>query len=110
MRAAQREAQSRGRAGMLASELDYIGRNVIVKAGYGSAFTHSLGHGLGLRIHEWPRIGRRCNDILPENAVITIEPGIYIPNSFGIRIENSVLLTSTGAEPLPTSDTSLIVI
>ena len=83
---------------------------MIVKAGYGKAFTHSLGHGLGLRIHEWPRIGRRCDDILPENAVITIEPGIYIADSFGIRIENSVLLSSSGPEQLPKSDTSLVVI
>ena len=107
---AQRKAQDQARPGMSADELDEIGRNVITKAGYGRFFTHSLGHGLGLRVHEWPRIGRGCTDILPENVVITIEPGIYISGSFGIRIENSVLLSSTGSEQLPTSDTSLIVI
>ncbi|MFC2085857.1 aminopeptidase P family protein [Bacteroidota bacterium] len=110
VRLAQHRAQTRAKAGMPASELDFIGRRVIVDAGYGKSFSHSLGHGIGLRIHEWPRIGRRCNYALPENSVITIEPGIYIPDSFGIRIENAVLLTSTGAEQLPASDTSLIVL
>lgn len=110
VRSAQREAQDGAHAGMLASELDRIGRDAITISGYGNAFSHGLGHGLGLRVHEWPRIGRGCNDILPENAVITIEPGIYIAGAFGIRIENSVLLTSSGADQLPKSDTSLIVI
>jgi Xaa-Pro aminopeptidase len=107
---AQRTAQEAARAGMVASELDAIARDLITDAGYGGSFNHSLGHGLGLRIHEWPRIGRGCSEVLPKNVVITIEPGIYIAESFGIRIENSVLLTDSGAEQLPTSDTSLIVI
>ncbi len=107
---AQRAAQDEAQSGMRAGELDRIAREVIEKAGYGRTFIHSLGHGLGLRVHEWPRIARRCDDILPENAVITIEPGIYVADSFGIRIENSVLLSSSGSEQLPKSDTSLIVI
>ena len=107
---AHSEAQRSARSGMLAGDLDSIGRTVIESAGYGEAFSHGLGHGLGLRLHEWPRVGRNCNYPLPENTVITIEPGIYLPGSFGIRIENAVLLTASGADPLPASDTSLIVI
>lgn len=107
---AQSKAEESARSGMVARELDGIGRSVIEDAGFGEAFTHSLGHGIGLRVHEWPRISRSSSDTLPESTVVTIEPGIYIPGSFGIRIENSVLVNPSGAEPLPLSEKSLIVI
>ena len=107
---AQSEAQRQARSNMAASELDGIARSIIEGAGLGDSFTHSLGHGIGLDVHEWPRIASNSKDILPERCVVTIEPGIYLQDRFGIRIENSVILSSDGAEQLPTSDTSLIVI
>jgi len=107
---AQSAAEQAACSGLLASDLDGIARDMIDAAGYGGAFTHGLGHGLGLRVHEWPRIGRNCDEPLPENCVITIEPGVYISNEFGIRIENSVVVNSKGNDPLPSSTTSLIVL
>jgi Xaa-Pro aminopeptidase len=107
---AQSEAQGQARSNMAASELDGIARRIIENAGFGASFTHSLGHGLGLDVHEWPRIAATSKDTLPDHAVVTIEPGVYLEGSFGIRIENSVVLNSDGAEQLPASDTSLIVI
>jgi Xaa-Pro aminopeptidase len=110
VREAQSTAQQAARPGMTAESLDRTARSIIDEAGLGEFFSHSLGHGLGLQVHEWPRIGRSNTDILPENVVITIEPGVYIPGAFGIRIENSVIVTSSGSEALPASDTKLITL
>ena len=63
-------------------------------------FTHSLGHGIGLRIHEAPRIAATNDETLPDGAVVTIEPGVYIPGRFGVRIENAVILHPDGCEAL----------
>lgn len=110
VRTAQRTAEVAARSGMRACDLDRAGRQVIEGAGLGSAFTHSLGHGIGLRIHEPPRIASTNEEILPDGAVVTIEPGVYLPGRFGIRIENSVVLRSTGCEPLPRTSTELLVL
>jgi Xaa-Pro aminopeptidase len=80
-------------AGVTADGLDAAARNVITKAGYGENFRHSLGHGLGYDVHENPRVAHgNTSNIIPENCVITIEPGIYLPGKFGMRIEDDVVI------------------
>ncbi len=98
VRFAQEASIKKARAGVAASEIDKAGRDVIEKAGYGDFFIHSTGHGVGLDIHELPVIGARSKDVIKENMVFTIEPGIYIPNEFGIRIEDTVIAKENGVE------------
>ena len=93
---AQEEAIKAVRVGIKAKELDKIARDIIEKAGYGKYFVHSLGHGVGLDIHEWPFINGRNETVLKEGMVFTIEPGIYIPGKFGIRIEDMVAINYSG--------------
>lgn len=88
------------RAGVAASELDAIGRKVIEQAGYGQYFNHGMGHGIGLSIHEAPYIGKTSTDTLVANQVITVEPGIYLPDVGGVRLEDDILVTATGARNL----------
>lgn len=95
--------------GINGEELDKIARNYIANEGYGSYFTHSLGHGVGLDIHELPRVSKNVRDIIEEGAVITIEPGIYIPNEFGIRIED-MMFVKEKPEDLTNSDKEIICI
>lgn len=80
------------RAGMSGKEIDSIARNVIEDCGYGKYFTHSTGHGIGLDIHEMPFISRRSETIIENGMVFSIEPGIYIPQIFGVRIEDLVVI------------------
>ena len=80
------------RSGMDASQADKLARNVIEQAGYGEAFGHSLGHGVGLATHELPTLGPSSSDSLADGMVFTIEPGIYLPNQGGVRIEDMVVL------------------
>lgn len=88
------------RAGMSGIEADALVRDVIVQAGYGDYFGHGTGHAVGLDIHESPRLNTQYQEPLPEGAVVTIEPGIYLPNVGGVRIEDLVLLTADGVERL----------
>ena len=80
------------KAGMTGQEADNIAREIIVKAGYGDSFGHSLGHGIGLVTHENPRVGPNSNDILTDGMVFTVEPGIYISGWGGVRIEDDVVM------------------
>jgi Xaa-Pro aminopeptidase len=100
--AAQRAAIESIKPGVLASEVDRVAREVIEGAGMGEQFTHGLGHGMGLDIHEAPRLGRNQEIPLQPGMVITVEPGIYFPQWGGVRIEDDVLVTDLGCEVLST--------
>jgi len=107
---AQETAIAYARAGIKSAELDGRARTVIDAAGYGEYFGHSLGHGIGLRTHEWPPVSFRSEAVLPARAAVTIEPGIYLPDKFGVRIEDLVLLNKNGCENLTRSPKQLIVL
>jgi Xaa-Pro aminopeptidase len=101
---AQLAAVDSVKAGVTAGKVDSAARSVLRKHGFEREFVHSTGHGLGLEIHEPPRIGRKEKTKLEPNMVITIEPGAYIDGFCGVRIEDTVLVTGTGCEVLtPTS-------
>jgi Xaa-Pro aminopeptidase len=85
-------------AGARAAELDAVARNLIDEAGYGELFGHGLGHGVGLEVHEAPRLGRRSDDVLVERDVVTVEPGIYLAGICGVRIEDLVVVGAGGVE------------
>jgi Xaa-Pro aminopeptidase len=86
--------------GLTGEECDGLSRSVIAEAGYGDNFGHSLGHGVGLAVHEYPRVGPKAPDVLKPDMVFTIEPGIYITGWGGVRIEDIVILGPKGATPL----------
>jgi Xaa-Pro aminopeptidase len=97
---AQRRAIEGIRAGMTGAEADALARDYITEAGYGDAFGHSLGHGVGLEIHEGPRLGRTSQDTLEPGMMFTIEPGIYLPGWGGVRIEDVAILDDKGLRVL----------
>ena len=86
--------------GVTSHQVDQVARRVITKAGYGSQFNHALGHGMGLDVHEAPRVGKGTKLVLKPGMVITIEPGIYLPGKGGVRLEDDVLVTEQGCEVL----------
>lgn len=108
------EAQQTGvamvRSGIRAQEIDQAVRNCLKKYDLDQYFLHSTGHGLGLEIHEQPRVSPLSETVLSENMVITIEPGIYIPGWGGIRIEDSVIVKNGGCELLTYADKNLLII
>ncbi len=107
---AQRRAREGVRAGMPGCDADALARTGIGEAGYGEAFGHSLGHGIGLEVHEAPRLASTADQPLPAGAVVTIEPGIYLPSWGGVRLEDDVWLRPDGPELLSDGRTELIVI
>ncbi|MCB0216599.1 MAG: aminopeptidase P family protein [Caldilineae bacterium] len=99
--AANRAAEAGLRAGLTGPEGDALARDPITEAGYGDHFGHSLGHGVGLDVHELPRLSQLAGDApLEPGMVVTVEPGIYLPGRFGVRIEDMVLIGPDGAEVL----------
>lgn len=96
--------------GMSGKDADAIARDVLKQRGYGEYFTHSLGHGVGLEIHERPNVSPRSRDNLDENAVFTVEPGVYLNGKFGIRIEDTATIKNGKAERLFTDSKELFVI
>ncbi|HEX3928537.1 MAG TPA: aminopeptidase P family protein [Gemmatimonadales bacterium] len=107
---AQVRARQGIRAGMLGREADALARDVIAARGYGEAFGHSLGHGLGLEVHEAPRLAATAEAPLPEGAVVTIEPGVYLPGWGGVRLEDDVWLSADGPVLLSDGQTDLITL
>jgi Xaa-Pro aminopeptidase len=100
VRRAQREALAAARAGAARREVDGVARRIIEEAGHGEHFGHGLGHGVGLEIHEDPRLTRAAEGSLQAGNTVTIEPGVYLPGSFGVRIEDLVAIGADGPEVL----------
>lgn len=111
VRDAHKSAIESAKAGMTGKELDAVARDIITSAGYGDYFKHSLGHGLGISVHESPAISfRNEKQRIPIGAVITIEPGIYLPGKFGVRIEDDILITESGCEILSSGSSELLIL
>jgi Xaa-Pro aminopeptidase len=108
------EAQATGVAalasGKPAAEVDAAARAVIADAGYGDAFGHGLGHGVGLQIHEAPFLGSTSADKLDVSVPVTVEPGIYLPERGGVRIEDTVVVHADRVERLTTTTRDLLVV
>jgi Xaa-Pro aminopeptidase len=107
---AQLAAVSSVAPGVAIGEVDQAARRILNRAGLGKYFTHSTGHGVGLEIHEPPRIARAVKETLQPGMVITIEPGAYVPGQGGVRIEDMVLVTASGYEVLTQAPKELIVL
>jgi Xaa-Pro aminopeptidase len=97
------------RSGAPARDVDSAARDVITQAGHGERFGHGLGHGVGLAIHEGPRLSQRSDAVLEAGNVVTVEPGIYLPGRFGVRIEDLLVVTEAGHEILTSISKELTV-
>ncbi len=107
---AQKTALSVLKKGLPCSEADKAARDIITNAGYGDYFGHGTGHGVGVEIHELPNLSPRSDAILKVGNVVTVEPGIYIPDKFGVRIEDMALITENGYENLTHTSKELIIL
>jgi Xaa-Pro aminopeptidase len=106
---AQEAALIAAKPGMKGKELDAVARGVLENRGYGAHFSHGLGHGVGIAVHEGPNAGPRGEDRLVPGNVVTVEPGVYLPKRFGIRIEDIVLLKDGGIEDLTSFTKDMLV-
>jgi Xaa-Pro aminopeptidase len=107
---AQNAAIAALRPGMRAGEVDRAARNVLKRHGLAEYFTHSTGHGVGLEIHEAPRIARGQPETLQPGMVLTVEPGVYLPGRWGVRIEDMVVVTEQGCEVLAPASKEFIAV
>ena len=107
---AQLAAQEAVKPGITAGELDRIARSIIEDAGYGPYFNHRLGHGIGTSVHEYPSIVAGNDLVLEEGMCFSIEPGIYLPNQVGVRIEDCVYVTKNGSQALTKTSKELVII
>lgn len=111
---AVRRAQVAGKAaiepGISGRDVDTAARVVLEDEGLGAYFSHGLGHGIGLETHEWPRLSQRADDLLPLGAAVTVEPGAYLPERFGVRIEDVVVVREGGGQTLTPLPTDLLVL
>jgi Xaa-Pro aminopeptidase len=110
VRKAQEEALAAIKAGVTGKEVHMAAQNVFQDAGYGAFFGHGLGHSVGLEIHEEPRFSPKAEDVMQENMVITVEPGLYLPNWGGVRIEDLVVIKKDGYINLTHSPKELIIL
>lgn len=107
---AQQAAIKTAAAGIPAATVDAAARSIIDAAGYGNAFGHSTGHGVGIEIHEEPHVSPKSTYTLRAGNIITAEPGIYLPDQFGVRIEDMLLITESGCENLTNTPKDLIIL
>lgn len=107
---ANKLAAKTAKAGDKCSDVDAVARNYLAKYGLDKYFTHSLGHSVGVDIHEMPAFSPKCDEILKPGMIITDEPGVYLAGDFGLRIEDMLLITENGARVLTNSDKNLIVL
>lgn len=110
VREAQRRAFERIRPGAVCGDVDAAARDYIYEKGYKGCFSHGLGHGVGVEVHENPRFKEGASDRLRAGTVITVEPGIYIKGKFGVRIEDMVVVREDGFENLTGSPRKLIIL
>lgn len=110
VQAAQKQALGAVRSGLSGVDADRSARSTIEKGGYGTRFGHGLGHGLGLEVHEDPKLSQESKDTLEAGMVVTIEPGIYVPGWGGVRIEDVVVIRDGGCEVLTTSPKELVTV
>jgi len=108
--AAQHAGLAASRAGVSGKDIDSAARDVITAAGYGEHFGHSYGHSLGIEIHEPPNAAQSVETLMPVGAVVSAEPGIYIPGKFGVRIEDVVVMCENGCENITLAKKDLIIL
>lgn len=107
---AQKKALDVLKVGLPCADADKAARDIITQAGYGDNFGHGTGHGVGIEIHELPNLSMRSDEALAAGNVVTVEPGIYLPGKFGVRIEDMALITENGYENLTSTPKELIIL
>lgn len=108
--AAQKKTIEFIKPGVICKDVDRVARDIIAGAGYDGCFGHGLGHSVGLEIHEEPACNTVCETVMSEGMVMTVEPGIYIENEFGVRIEDMVIVTENGCEDITAGRKDLIIL